>query len=543
MSDILLSVENLSLAYRDGGTWNRVTHNISFDIKRGQALALVGESGSGKTTTAQAIIGLLPQNARIETGSIILNGQNIAGWNLKRLRTLRGRIVSLIPQDPTGSLNPLMRVGDQIAEMFAIHGALGRKEIRHQVLELIEQVGLDNPERRARAFPHQLSGGQKQRILIACALALKPQLIIADEPTSALDTTVQKRILELIETIRKDYGSSLLMVTHDLGVAGDRADKIAVMNKGRLEEINSVDRVLVSPSSHYTRQLLINDPALSPPQEKMRNFKKADDIIQVANLTINYGENNNFRAVDDVSFAVKRGSTHAIVGESGSGKTTTIRSLCRFIMPQSGQIRLNGVEITRAKGEDLRQIRRRMQLVYQNPFGSLDPRQTIGDIIAEPLLNYRDLGFTNKRQRKARVVQLLDQVELSEDIINRRPIALSGGQRQRVAIARALVLEPEVLVLDEAVSALDVTVQAQILDLLERLQREKNLTYIFVSHDLAVVRKIADTVSVMKAGRQIEKADVEQIFTRPNHDYTKDLIAAIAGRRHGIKQAYGSSQL
>jgi len=541
MATKLLNVDNLSIAYRSGHQWQRTTHHVSLEIEPGEALALVGESGSGKTTTAQAIIGLLPANARIETGSIHLNGTNIAGWNHKRLRNLRGQVVSLIPQDPANSLDPLMRIGDQIGEMFKIHDNMPSKQIRHKVIELIEQVGINEPERRARQYPHQLSGGMKQRVLIAMAIALRPQLIIADEPTSALDATVQKRILELIDDLRKQHGSALLMVTHDLGVAGDRADTIAVMSQGRLEETGPSDTVLSAPKSDYTRRLLANDPALSPPQIRVRS-QTSTDIIRVENLTIDYG-NAHFLAVDDLSFSVKRGSTHAIVGESGSGKTSTIRSLCRFVTPTSGRIILDDMDITQTKGEPLRNLRRRIQLVYQNPFSSLDPRQTIADIICEPLLNYHDLGFTDKAKRQRRVRELLDEVELSHNIMTRRPTALSGGQRQRVAIARALVLEPEILVLDEAVSALDVSVQAQILRLLERLQREKGLTYVFVSHDLAVVRKIADTVSVMKDGKLVEQGAVEQIFTHPTQNYTKDLIAAIPGRNHGITQAYGSSQL
>jgi len=542
MSEKLLSVENLSIAYRDRQGWQRVTHNVSLEVGRGEAVALVGESGSGKTTTAQAIIGLLPANARIETGSILLNGQNIAGWSGKRLRALRGQIVSLIPQDPAGSLDPLMRVGDQIGEMFKIHQKLPGHRLRHKVLELLEQVGINAPEKRLRQYPHELSGGMKQRVLIAMAIALRPQLIIADEPTSALDATVQKRILELIDLLRKEHGSALLMVTHDLGVAGDRADRIAVMNKGRLEEMGDAGTVLGAPKSDYTRNLLANDPALSPPQIRVGGEGKPD-IIRVENLTIDYGAGNPFRAVDNVSFTVKSGTTHAIVGESGSGKTSTIRALCRFVQPKSGRIILNDVDITRLGGEKLRNLRRHIQLVYQNPFGSLDPRQTIGEIIAEPLLNYRDPAFARTQERERRVGALMDEVELAGSLMTRRPAALSGGQRQRVAIARALILEPEVLVLDEAVSALDVTVQAQILNLLERLQREKGLSYVFVSHDLAVVRKIADTVSVMKDGQLVEQGKAEQIFTHPAQDYTKELIAAIPGRSHAVKQAYGSSQL
>ena len=536
----LLDVQNLSVSYFDNGRWNEVTHNVSFSLENGEALALVGESGSGKTTTAQAILGLLQENARIENGKISLNGEDLGCFSKSRLQALRGKVMSLIPQDPSSSLDPLMKIGKQIGEIFRIHKACPPYLIKSRVVELLSEVGLDEPERRAEQYPHELSGGMRQRVLIAIAIALKPQLIIADEPTSALDVTVQKRILDLIDDIRVNSGASLLIVTHDLGVASDRADKIVVMKSGRVEEEGESQIVLSSPKADYTKKLVANDPSLTlvPAHPKKTNNDKT--IVEVKSLVIEYPGKQSFRAVENLSFSVKRGTTHAIVGESGSGKTSTIRALCGFIKPASGTITIDGSDMVHLKGEELRHFRRRIQLVSQNPFGSLDPHYTIGKIIEEPLLNY---PHEDKSKRRARVMELLDQVELPKSVFDRLPRGLSGGQRQRVSIARALVLNPDIVVLDEAVSALDVTVQAQILSLLDRLQREHTLTYVFVSHDLSVVRQISDSVTVLQHGREIEGGDVEEIFVRPRDPYTRDLIAAIPGKKNALHQSLLAAQL
>lgn len=540
MEQPLLSVENVSVAYYDNGRWGPVTHDVTFSLQSGESIALVGESGSGKTTTAQAILGLLPDNARKVAGRVLLNGQDLSHWSQTRLQHIRGKVMSLIPQDPTSSLDPLMKVGNQIAEVFRIHNALPSSQIRTRVIELLEEVGLNEPERRANQYPHELSGGMKQRVLIAMAIALKPQLIIADEPTSALDVTVQKRILDLIGDIKQEYGASLLMVTHDLGVASDRADKIIVMQQGRIQETGDSQAVLSCPQSAYTKNLVANDPSLTfaVPRKPLDYSDKF--LVEVDNLAIDYSGAKKFRAVENLSFRVQRGTTHAIVGESGSGKTSTIRALCGFIKPSAGRIVVDGTDMVNLKGEKLRHFRRRIQLVYQNPFSSLDPHYTIGKIIEEPLLNYQ---HGDSASRRARVLDLLDQVELPKSVFDRKPRSLSGGQRQRVAIARALVLDPEVLVLDEAVSALDVTVQAQILTLLDRLQRDNSLTYIFVSHDLSVVRQISDTVSVLKNGHLVESGTVEEIFTYPKRAYTRDLISAIPGKANALHHSLLGAQL
>ena len=528
----LLQIEDLAVAYRTGDRDQRVVHGVSFHVEPGEVVALVGESGSGKTTTAQAVLGLLAGNGRIERGTIRLNGTDISRWPQKRLDAIRGARIALIPQDPGSSLNPVRTVGAQIAEILAIHKRGDRKAIDARVLDLLRRVGLEPAEMRAKQYPHELSGGMKQRVLIAIAVALRPDLIVADEPTSALDVTVQRRILDLIDELRRENGTAVLLVTHDLGVAADRADRLVVLQGGRIQEQGSVAEVLFRPRTAYTRQLLADAPALSNKRHRpARTADRADVAIAVEGLTHDFpiggSRSKTFRAVENLSFEVRRGTTHAIVGESGSGKTTTARAVAGFLKPTAGRILIDGVDLTGVRGEALRQFRRKVQLVYQNPFGSLDPRQTIFAIVEEPLLNFEPLP---KDERARKVRDMMRSVGLSEDFLTRQPRALSGGQRQRVAIARALVLDPRVLVLDEAVSALDVTVQAQILALLDDLQQALGLTYLFVSHDLAVVRQISDTVSVMHGGRQVDAGPVDTVFERPVSDYTRELIDAIPGR-------------
>jgi peptide/nickel transport system ATP-binding protein len=533
----VLEISDLAVSYRGDDDFQRVVHNVSLQVRPGEVVALVGESGSGKTTTAQAVIGLLAENGRLESGVIRLNGTDIAGWSQKRLDTIRGSKISLIPQDPTGSLNPVKTIGAQVAEVFQIHRQGTRAEIEASVIDLLARVGLSQPELRARQYPHELSGGMRQRVLIAIAVAMRPALIIADEPTSALDVTVQQRILDLIDGLRREYGTAVLLVTHDLGVAADRADHLVVLKGGRVQEQGPTAEILASPRSDYARKLLADAPSLAKAQRvKRAGVRQApegghaivvEDLVQ--DFPLDRGRHGAFRAVDGVSFKVARGTTHAIVGESGSGKTTTARSVVGFQKPTSGRILVDGVDITTLRGEALRQFRRTIQLVYQNPFASLDPLQTIYQIIEEPLLNFDPLP---REERARKVHAILDRVGLPQSVLTRRPRTLSGGQRQRVALARALVLEPQVLVLDEAVSALDVTVQAQILGLLDELQQALGLTYLFISHDLAVVRQISDTVSVLYNGRQVDSGSVEDVFLRPGSPYTRELIGAIAGQRN-----------
>ncbi|KAF1019574.1 MAG: putative ABC transporter ATP-binding protein [Paracidovorax wautersii] len=537
----VLSLTDVVIGYGERGQATPVVHDVSFDVRPGEVVALVGESGSGKTTTAQSVIGLLPDNGQLLSGRILLNGTDITHWSPRRLDGIRGSLVSLIPQDPTSSLNPVKTVGAQVGEILQLHRWGDRRAIAAQVIELLAQVGLSQPALRARQYPHELSGGMRQRVLIAIAIALKPALIIADEPTSALDVTVQRRILDLIDELRQAHGTAVLLVTHDLGVAADRANRLVVLKGGRIQEQGPTRALLRQPGSDYTRQLLADAPSLAggsrrvppparnPADGSVRDTQPAIVVDQLVHAFDVAGQRQPFRAVDGLSLTVARGTTHAIVGESGSGKTTTIRDIVGFSRPTSGRIVVEGVDVTTLRGEALRRWRRKIQLVHQNPFSSLDPRQSVFQIIEEPLLNFERLA---RAERDHRVRDILARVGLPPELLQRRPRALSGGQRQRVAIARALVLQPEVVVFDEAVSALDVTVQAQILALLDRLQRELGLTYLFISHDLAVVRQIADTVSVLHNGRVVDAGPVEQVFENPGSDYTRELLGAIPGQRH-----------
>ena len=532
----VLSVRNLSVDYRTRAGIARAVNNVSFDIAPGEVVAVVGESGSGKTTTAQAVMGLLAPNGHIAAGSVSVNGTDISAWSSHQLESVRGTAIGLIPQDPNNSLNPVTTIGANLAEVVRIHRVGPASVIRSRVIELLTRVGIPEPEVRAKQYPHELSGGMKQRVLIASAIALDPQLIIADEATSALDVTVQKRILDLLDELRSELGTAVLFVTHDLAVAADRASRIVVMKDGEIQEQGASAAVLTTPSTAYTRKLLTDAPSMilrdrdarAVPRARVDSATDADRIVTVRSLVQEFsrGRRQAFRAVDDVSFDVVRGTTHAIVGESGSGKTTVARAVAGFTRPTSGAVTVDGVDVSTLRRDALRQFRRQVQLVYQNPFSSLDPRQSVAEIVAEPLRNF---GIGDRTTRAATVAEYIDRVALPASTLTRMPRELSGGQRQRVAIARALVLHPNVVVLDEAVSALDVTVQAQILALLERLQSELGLTYLFISHDLAVVRHIADTISVMRAGRIVENGSADAVFDFPTQDYTRELLEAIPG--------------
>ena len=522
----VLSVEDLRISYRSRGEWREVVHNISFSIQRGEMLAFVGESGSGKTTTAQAIIGLLADNARRDAGRIVLNGEVISDWSDKRLNRLRGVSISLVPQDPGNSLNPVKTIGQQVEEILRLHQSLSAAERRQQVLNLLAKVGLSHPEQRFDQYPHQLSGGMKQRVLIAIAIALQPDLIIADEPTSALDVTVQKRILDLLDILRRESGTAVLFVTHDLALAAERADRIMVFRQGEIQEQGATETIVQRPQHPYTRQLLhdLLDAPLGLAAARHRPL--ATPAIRVEGISKRFSLGKQaLQALDSVSFEVRRGSTHALVGESGSGKTTLARILLGFERADAGHL----------SREAQRQLRRKIQFVYQNPFASLDPRQTLFAIIEEPLKNFERLSAATRRQR---VESVAARVALAPELLSRTPRELSGGQRQRVAIARALILEPAILVLDEATSALDVTVQAQILALLQQLQQQLGLSYLFITHDLATVRRIADSVTVLRAGQVVEHGDVNRLFAAPQQAYTRELIAAIPQVSSRLAQAH-----
>lgn len=521
----LLRVTGLSVAY--GG--RPTVTDVSLEVRRGEVVAIVGESGSGKTTTAQAIIGLLPASGEVVGGRIEFDGRDLLAASERELDALRGRRIGLVPQDPGSSLDPVRTIGAQLVDALALDAAGNRSALRARAIALLERVGLSSPELRFGQYPHELSGGMKQRVLIAIAVARGPDLILADEPTSALDVTVQKRVLDLVDDLRRERGTAMLLVTHDIAVAAERADRIVVMQRGRILEEGATETLLRAPQSAYTRQLIADSPLTAPSATRRPVPRERDVAIRVEKLVQEYDTpgGGRMRALDDLSLEIARGTTHALVGESGSGKSTTVRAIMGLARPTAGRVLVDGVDVTTLSSERLRLFRRRIQLVYQNPFLSLDPRQSVRAIVEEPLLNYER---STRSERAKRVETALARVAIEPALHERRPAALSGGQRQRVAIARALVLEPEILVLDEAVSALDVTVQAQILRLLDEMQRDLGLTYLFVSHDLSVVRRIADTVSVLQGGVAVESGPVARVFDDPSHPYTRALIDAIPGR-------------
>ncbi|ORC20379.1 dipeptide ABC transporter ATP-binding protein [Rhodococcus qingshengii] len=528
----LLSVTDLQIAY---GAEPAVS-GVSFTVGRGEVVAVVGESGSGKSTTAHAILGLLAGSGHVTGGTVEFEGEQIDSYSDRAWQRIRGARIGLVPQDPTTSLNPVTRIGDQVAEVLRIHGLADRRKARLDAVEVLERAGIDRPEIRARQYPHELSGGMRQRVLIGIALVANPALVIADEPTSALDVTVQRRILDHLDERIAESGAAVLLITHDLGVAADRADRILVMQGGRIVESGRTADILDNPRDEYTKKLLSSAPSLSSGPVDRPVRQDTSPLLTLTGITkrFNVGHGSSITAVNEVSLTVPRGQTVSLVGESGSGKSTTARIVVRLEQADAGTISFDGHDITKVKGSDLRELRRRIQLVYQNPYASLDPKLSVQDIVAEPLRAFKVGG---RSQQQSRAAELLDQVALPEQFLSRKPAELSGGQRQRVAIARALALKPDLLVLDEPVSALDVSVQAQILALLDELQRELGLTYLFISHDLAVVRQISDVVGVMQAGRLLEIGTTTEIFDNPRNEYTRTLLDAIPGRDHSTRKA------
>lgn len=532
MSDGLLEIHGLSVSYHTKSGVIPAVHEVDLTVGAGQIVAVVGESGSGKSTTAHAAIGLLPRGGRVESGRIVFAGQDLTSLSDKGWQAVRGTEISLVPQDPTVSLNPVRRIGDQVAEVLVIHRLATRRAAAAQAVELLRRAGITQPEVRARQYPHELSGGLRQRVLIAIALAGRPKLIIADEPTSALDVTVQREILDHLEHLAAESNTAILLITHDLGVASDRASKIVVMSEGGVVEAGPSREILAAPDHPYTRRLLAAAPSLSSTPLRPRRDPSPDVLLAVNGLSKSFTLPRNgsaprtVNAVDDVSFTLTRGRTLALVGESGSGKTTTVRMIVGLETPSAGTITFDGQDITHVTGEELRKLRRRFQLVYQNPYASLNPKFSIEDIVTEPL---RAFKIGTKADRRSRAAALIDQVALPASVLTRKPAELSGGQRQRAAIARALALSPDLVVCDEPVSALDVSVQAQILELLVRLQNDLGLTYLFISHDLAVVRQIADQVGVMRAGELVELGPADDVLTTPQSAYTQALLTAIPG--------------
>ncbi len=557
----VLEIRNLEVAFAVGKKLIPAVRGASLTVYPGQTVAIVGESGSGKSTTAHAIIGLLPGSGRVTGGEILFEGKDIAQARKKDILALRGSSIGLVPQDPMTNLNPLWRVGAQIKEALVANNLAKGKAANKRVVELLEEAGLPDAKRRARQYPHEFSGGMRQRALIAMGLAARPKLLIADEPTSALDVTVQKQILDHLDSLTNELGVAVLLITHDLGLAAERADHLVVMYKGQIVESGPALEILQDPQHPYSKRLVMSAPSLASRRlssERARVEvreqsievaeetatevatdsdevgKGHDTIIEAKHLVKEFklpggppGVSKTFLAVDDVSFALARGTTTAIVGESGSGKSTVARMILGLLDQTSGTVEFDGVDIAtlRSRSQQLA-LRRQMQPVFQNPYASLDPMYSIYRSIEEPLRTHK---IGTDKDREARIRDLLGKVSLPGSVMRRYPNELSGGQRQRVAVARALALKPEVVILDEAVSALDVLVQAQILELLNDLQAELGLSYLFITHDLAVVRQIADNVLVMQDGRVVETASVTEVFDSPREEYTKRLLNAIPG--------------
>lgn len=534
----LLSVEGLEVRF---GNDEPAVRGVDLTVLPGQTVAVVGESGSGKSTTAAAVLGLLSPGGRITGGRIVFDGRDIAGADTRLLRALRGREIGYVPQDPMTNLNPVWKVGFQIREALRVN--TNGRDARRRALELLGEVGMPDPAEQVGRYPHQLSGGMCQRALIAIGLAGRPRLLIADELTSALDVTVQRQVLNHLQRLTDESGTALLLITHDLALAAERAESLVVIHRGTVVESGAAQAILRDPQHEYTRRLVAAAPSLAARDKRSAQIRSRvaaqaaehvtaqNDILVVSDLTKTYRESrgapwrrSEFRAVDGVSFRVRRASTLAIVGESGSGKSTVARMVLGLLAPTSGSVVFDGQEV--AATHQTLAFRRRIQPVFQNPYSSLDPRYSVLRAVEEPLRIHR---IGDRRRRHQAVRDLIDQVALPSSVLDRLPRELSGGQRQRVAIARALALRPDVLVCDEAVSALDVLVQAQILELLGELQATFGLTYLFISHDLAVVRQISDDVLVMRAGRVVEHAGTEALFTRPGHEYTRQLLEAIPG--------------
>lgn len=525
-----LSVRNLSIVLPAGADRPHAVEEIGFDVRAGETLCLVGESGSGKSMTAHAVMGLLPRPVIVSSGTIKLGGRSLVGLPERELQSMRGREIGMIFQEPMTSLNPLKQIGEQVTEVFKAHRILTSPERTLRAIRLLGEVGLPEPAELMRAFPHQLSGGQRQRVMIAMAIALEPMLLIADEPTTALDVTTQGLILALIARLQRERSMGILLITHDFGIVADVADRVAVMREGRIVESGNVGEVLGAPQHAYTKALLAAVPTLTPPPATVRAPEASALTVEALRKTY-VTKTGLFKpprvvaAAADVNFTLRRGETLGLVGESGSGKSTVGKCLVRLLEPDGGAIKLKELDFLCLRGEELRSARRKIQMIFQDPYASLNPRKTVGRIITEGPIAH---GVSpHAAEDKAR--ELMGLVGLSASALGRYPHEFSGGQRQRVGIARALALEPEVIVADEAVSALDVSVQAQVLDLLRNLKQRLAMSLIFITHDLRVAAQICDRVAVMRAGRIVEIGDTATVFAYPQHAYTQELLDSVPG--------------
>ena len=542
----LLELKDLKISFTSSTGVVDAVRGVNLTIYPGQSVAIVGESGSGKSTTAMAVIGLLPGTGKVTGGTILFNGEDITGLSDKEMQHYRGSDIGLVPQDPMSNLNPVWSIGTQVKESLRANNVVEGSEANKRVVELLQEAGLDDAERRAKQYPHEFSGGMRQRALIGIGLAARPKLLIADEPTSALDVTVQRRILDHLEGLTHELGTAVLFITHDLGLAAARASHLVVMHRGRVVESGPSLDILRDPQHPYTQRLVKAAPSLASARiqsaqehgiessELLAGKAETSDeeVIRVENLTKEFdirgekGAKKKLLAVDDVSFSLRKDTTLALVGESGSGKSTVANMVLNLLDPTSGKVFYKGTDLSTLGSHELFEMRRKLQVVFQNPYGSLDPMYSIYRCIEEPLVVHKT---GNRKEREARVAELLDMVAMPRSTMRRYPNELSGGQRQRIAVARALALNPEVIVLDEAVSALDVLVQNQILQLLAGLQEELDLSYLFITHDLAVVRQTADDVAVMRQGKLVESGTVDEIFANPTESYTRDLIDSVPG--------------
>ena len=523
----LLDVQNLSVSFGDV----RAVKDVSFHIDEGEVLCVVGESGSGKTVSALAVMDLLPEAATISSGKALFDGQDVLTMEAEARRKLRGAQMSMIFQEPMTSLNPVFKVGDQVAEVLEVHGVTNAKERYKRVIELFSKVQIPEPERRYHAYPNQLSGGQRQRVMIAMALAMNTRLLIADEPTTALDVTVQGEILNLIRSLQKETGMAVLFITHDFGVVRELADRVAVMQNGKLVEEGAVKQVMEKPKHAYTKQLLAAMPKLDTAKKQRKDtapILQVKDVVKTFKVKKGgfFSASKAFNALDGVSLTLHKGETLGIVGESGCGKSTLARCLMRIYTPDAGDVILNGQNIAALKGAALKAMRRNIQMVFQDPFSSLNPRMRVGESVGEGIRAY---GLMNAKERRSYVEKLLTDCGLPEGSYDRYPHQFSGGQRQRVCIARALALKPDIIIADEPVSALDVSVQKQILALMAKLKADNGLSYVFISHDLRVVSQICDRIAVMHAGKVVEQGTPAELFTNPQHSYTRTLLEAIPG--------------